>query len=367
MQLAKKEKIDPWDSKAITNYEHVFKEFGLNRFPEKMRSQLKHYLFERNIVVAHRDFDKVFERIQKKKPFINMTGIASSGNYHFGHKVDIDLFLFFKKQGAKNYFCLSDIDAYTSRSDSSIPSLKTAKEFAVKNAMDALALGLDEEDIYAQSNKEKRFYEFTFELSKKITRNTFEAIYGHIDLGKVSANLLQYADILHGQLSEYEGKMPSVTGIGIDQDPHARSTRDIAKRLPYDLELPSFIYFEHQSGLQQGQKMSSSKPETAIFLNDSIKDAERKIRRAFTGGRPTIEEHRKLGGIPEIDKVYELLKFHYPDSKKLLKIEEDYRAGKLMSGELKQIAIEFVTDFLEEHQSKAAGFKKTAERIVFGK
>ncbi len=171
-----KESIDPWGGKAITDYEHVFKEFGLARFPEKISEKLNHRFFERKIVVAQRDFEKVFARIGQKKPFINITGIASSGNYHFGHKVDIDLFMFFKSLGARNYFSVSDIDAYCSRDDSKIPSLKKAKEFAVSNVQDLLAMGLNEKDLYVQSRKENRYFEFAFEASKKITRNTFEAV-----------------------------------------------------------------------------------------------------------------------------------------------------------------------------------------------
>lgn len=365
MEKKSEKKIDAWGDAAITDYEHVFKEFGLKKMPESISENLQHFFFERGIVMAHRDFEKVFECIKTKKPFINMTGIASSGNYHLGHKIDIDLFLFFKKCGARNYFAVCDLDAYCSRAK--INSLAEAKKFAVLNIADALALGMEEQDIYVQSRKSEQYYSFAFELSKKITNATSEAIYGAIDLGKISANLLQYADILHGQLPEFEGKMPSVTGIGLDQDPHARSVRDIAKRLPYDFELPSFVYFKHQSGLLAGKKMSSSVPDSAIFLNDSKKEIERKIKKAFTGGRPTMEEHRKLGGVIEIDKVFELLSFHYPDTKKLNQIAAEFREGTMLSSEMKQFAIDFFVDFLEEHQRKAADSLKTAERIVSGK
>ncbi len=211
-----------------------------------------------------------------------------------------------------------------------------------------------------------RFYDFGFVLSKLFTKNTFEAVYGHVDLGKVAANFLQYADIMHPQLPEFEGPMPSVTGIGLDQDPHARLTRDIAKRLPYGLEMPSFIYFKHQSGLQPGSKMSASHPETAIFLDDDVKAAEKKNKRAFSGGQPTIEEHRSKGGNLEIDLVFEMLKFHYPNTKELEKFGEEFSSGKMLASELKQIAVDFFIPFLKEHQSKAKGNLKKAEKMVNG-
>jgi len=364
--LAHAHEIDPWGSQSIADYEHVFKEFGLKPFPQKASGSLNHYLFERGVVVAHRDFEKILKRIEARKPFINITGIAASGPYHLGHKADIDLFKFFKGKGAKNYFSVGDLDAFLSRPDSKIPDLMAAKKWAVQNVADLLALGLEKEDIFVQSRKENRYYEFAFELSKKITKNTFEAVYGHVDLGKVAANFLQYADILHPQLQEFEGVMPSITGIGIDQDPHARLTRDIAKRLPYKMEVPSFIYFRHQSGLQPGMKMSASRPETAIFLNDSPKEAEKKIRRAFSGGQPTVEEHRAKGGNLEADLVFEMLKFHYPDTKELEKTGAEFASGKLLAAELKQFAVDFFIPFLKEHQEKVKENSKKAEKIVFG-
>ncbi len=358
-------KIDPWGSKAVANYEHVFQEFGLAKFPESMAKKLGHHFFRRNIVIAHRDFEKVFRKISDKKPFINITGIASSGPYHLGHKADIDLFLFFKKCGAKNFFCVCDLDAYCSRQK--VEKLGDAKDWAVKNAADALALGLSEKDIFVQGNREKEYYSFAFELSKKITANTFTAIYGQLDLGKVSANLLQYADILHGQLPSFEGKMPSITGIGLDQDPHARATRDISKRLDYDLEVPSFVYFRHQSGLKEGSKMSASQPDTAIFLNDSEAEVKRKISNCFTGGRNTAEEQRRLGGIPEKCKKYELDLFHLESDKKLEDVFKKCKSGERLCGECKKLTVEYLNSFLKGHQAKAKKALPKAKKIVFGK
>ncbi len=362
------ETVSPWGFSEVKDYSHVFKEFGLNPLDKKFH--LDHFFFERNIIVAHRDFDRVFEAIKRKKPFINITGIACSGQLHFGHKVDLDLFVLLKKLGARTYFTVADLDGFLSRPDTQVPSIDAAKKIAVDNLSHALALGISEKDVYLQSNGSRknpvRYLNFAFELSKKITANTFESAYGHVDLGKVASNFLQYADILHAQLPEFEGEMPSVTGIGLDQDPHARISRDIAKRLPYKMFVPSFVYFKHMRGLREGAKMSSSRPEATLFLSDSPKEAEQKINRAFTGGRETIELHRKLGGVPEICRVYELLEFNLSDSKKLKKIYDDYKSGALLSKEIKDIAIDLICPWLQKHQEKVEQKKEVAKQIVFG-
>jgi len=361
-----KQGLDPWGSSEVKLDEKLIKEFGLKKF-DKKDLPFNNYLFERGILLAHRDFGAIYDCIKNKKPFLQLTGIASSGPYHLGHKLDVDVFLMFKKLGAKSFFAVCDIDAYVSRPDNKIPTLEKAKEIAVENVAHLLALGVDKKEIYIQSRKEPRYYEFAFELSKKITENAFKAIYGHLNLGKVSANLLQYADILHLQLKEYLGPMPSITGIGVEQDPHARVCRDIARKLPYNMKMPSFVYFMHQSGLQEGKKMSASYPETAIFLNDSPKEIKQKINKAFSGGRKTIEEHRKLGGIPEDDKAYEILFFHHPDSAFVDEVYRKYKSGEMLTGELKKICIDFVTDFIVKHQKKVEENKKLAREIVYGK
>jgi len=88
--------IDPWGSEIIEDYERIFVDFGVKRIPEYIRTGLKHISFERGIVIGHRDFEKVYQRIVSGRPFINMTGIATSGELHFGHKMIIDIFKFFK-------------------------------------------------------------------------------------------------------------------------------------------------------------------------------------------------------------------------------------------------------------------------------
>jgi len=87
-------KIDAWGNSKIEDYNHVFKEFGLEEF--NYENIVDHYLFKRKILIAQRDFNKISDAIKNKKPFLQLTGIASSGDLHLGHKLDIDFFNLFK-------------------------------------------------------------------------------------------------------------------------------------------------------------------------------------------------------------------------------------------------------------------------------
>jgi len=112
---------------------------------------------------------------------------------------------------------------------------------------------------------------------------------------------------------------------------------------------------------------SSDLGNTVIYLSDSPKEVETKIKKyAFSGGRDTLEEHRKKGGNPDIDVSFQYLKFFFePDDKKLQKIYNDYKSGKMLTSELKNILIDKINSFLKEHQKKKEIAKKQIGKFMF--
>ena len=113
--------------------------------------------------------------------------------------------------------------------------------------------------------------------------------------------------------------------------------------------------------------MSSSDSAKAILTTDSPKEVENKIKKyAFSGGQKTTEEHRRKGGNPDVDVSYQYLKmFFEPSDEKLKKIYNDYKSGKMLTGELKQILIEKINIFLKEHQKKRELAKKRIDEFLF--
>ena len=100
--------------------------------------------------------------------------------------------------------------------------------------------------------------------------------------------------------------------------------------------------------------MSSSRPETAIYLIDTDKAVKEKVyRHAFSGGQATVQEHRKLGGDPDVDVPFQwLYMFFEQDDKQIEKIRSDYKAGRMLTGEIKDILIQKITGFLQEHRQR---------------
>jgi len=164
-----------------------------------------------------------------------------------------------------------------------------------------------------------------------------------------------------------EGKRTrALIACALDQDVHFRLTRDVAESLGYP-KPSTFLcrFLPGLGGIQTDGKMSSSADNTTIWTTDNPKQVKHKIMKyAFSGGRDTIKEHRKLGGNPEIDVSYQWLTFFEEDDIKLNKIYKDYKTGKLLTGELKQILIDKINKFLKEHQKKREEAKKNIEKFM---
>ncbi len=240
---------------------------------------------------------------------------------------------------------------------------------------------------------------------------------GETNIAHMVSAVTQSADILQPQLTEFEGPKPVVIPVGADQDPHIRLTRGLAyktnmflveerspehisirgKAAPKDalkeianrtggklyeehvdililkqtlaqvesivreVELkyggyafmpPASTYHKFMTGLQGG-KMSSSIPESYIALTEKPEEGAKKVMRAKTGGRVTLEEQKKLGGEPDKCTAYELLLYHLvEDDNELLEIYKDCVGGTRVCGNCKKHAAELMRDFLKEHQEK---------------
>ncbi len=351
-------KVTPWEVSQDINYDKLIKDFGLTPMKDLPNIFNKNLLFRRKKIYAHRDFPKILDAIKNKKPFVMMTGLMPTGKFHIGHAILAQQMIFYQNLGAKIYIAVADIEAYNARNQSLEDSRKIALDQYIKNY---IALGLKPKnlDLYFQSDRSKdskksnAYYRLQNQLANHATFNEFKAVYGEITPGKMLAALLQSADMLHPQLKEFEGPLPVIVPVGSDQDPHLRLARDISQRIKaYKFQQLCSTYHVFVPGLNGG-KMSASDPTSYIALTDTPEEVEKKVKKyAFSGGRDTLEKHRKLGGQPEIDVSYQWLTFFEEDDKKLEDIYNKYKSGEMLTSELKQILINKLNAFLKEHQKQ---------------
>jgi tryptophanyl-tRNA synthetase len=292
--------------------------------------------------------------------------MPSSEKIHLGTETVVQNLRYFQDQGAKTFVVIADAESQATRNVSLEEGKRRAMEFHIP-AYIALGLDINKTNFYLQSEN-KKVNNLAIICSQKITENEFRAIYGSVHPAKVMSAFTQMGDILYPQLEE---KMPGIIPVGIDQAPHIRMVRDVARRLKqeYGFFLPSAIYNKYTSALDGSFKMSKNSEaigKIEIPEKDS-KFLEKKINKAFTGGRPTKEEQRAKGG--EITKcvVYEYCKNHFiKDDKELQKMFEECVTGKNLCGECKaKYGVPYAKKFFEDFNKKFEEAKKKIGKIKF--
>ena len=127
---------------------------------------------------------------------------------------------------------------------------------------------------------------------------------------------------------------------------------------------PCSTYHRFAVGMT-GDKMSSSKPESTIFMDDDIDVMTKKVKRAISGGQATVEEHRRLGGDVTKDVAFQYLQFFFEeDDSALQEIREEYESGRLLAGEIKQICIDSATEWLNDLAEKRSQWEGRVDEFL---
>ncbi len=414
--------IDPWSNETYDDYQKLLDEFGITPFdPRNLPNPPR--LLRRGVVFGQRGFDIIENAIRQGELFAILTGLVPSGKMHIGHKMVIDQVIYYQSLGAKISLAVADIEGYGARNI----SLEEGRKIAIEEyIINYIAMGLKSEncEIYFQSKREA-VKNLGYILGARTNLSEMSAIYGfkgESNMCHIFAPLVQVGDILHPQLEQYHGPIPTLVPVGVDQDPHIRLTRKLAQAhrlvnvketkdgkigvfaktdsdveklldrcqaalerkkftmfkkitrykalyvndastwdlakideavIPVELEMggygfypPASTYHRFMTGLGGG-KMSSSVPESSIFLSDLPEDGYKKIMKAKTGGRQSLAEQKKMGGEPHNCCVFELLLYHLlEDDKELMSLREKCLEGELMCGQCKKNAGELMKVFL---------------------
>jgi tryptophanyl-tRNA synthetase len=339
-------KVDPYEVSGNIDYEKLVKQFGVSRITPSLLKRLgtDNLLVRRGGFYAHRDLGKI-----TKGKFAIVSGRGPSANMHLGHLAvfkairDIQ-----KKTGCFVFIPFSDDEKMLVRN----LDYDEVRKMAIDNAKDVLALGFDPRRtkiMFDLSGMNQDVYNLAIRASSKITLSTIKAVMGFKDSKNIGSFFYPAIQAAHILYPTYKYKIPTLVMVGMDQDPFVRLTRDIAGKL--GLRKPGDLINIYLPGLSGSGKMSASDPRSAIYTTDSKKDVERKIKRAFSGGRDTLEAHRKYGGNPDVDASYLYLKYFFEDDdKKLAQIYKDYKSGKMLTGDLKKYTIDKANKFLAKHQ-----------------
>jgi len=346
--------VTPWEVKGKVDYDKLIIQFGTQKITPELKEEISkviggdlHVMLRRDIFFSHRDLDLILKDYKNGKGFFLYTGRAPSLGMHIGHLIP---FIFTKwlqdKFKVNVYIEITDDEKFMRNQEY---TLEQTRQWAYDNILDIIAVGFDPDKTFIFQDTEyiKNMYPIATKIAKKLTFNEVKATFGlelSSNIGIIFYPALQIAPTM------FEKKRCLIPA-GIDQDPYWRLQRDIAESLGYYKAAQIHSKFLPPLTGPEG-KMSSSIPESAIYLTDDPKTVEKKIMKyAFSGGQPTVELHRKLGGNTEIDVAFQWLYYFFePDDNKIREIEEEYRSGKMLTGELKEILIERLNSTLEEHR-----------------
>lgn len=367
--------VNPWEVRGNIDYDKLIKEFGTKHVTDELIERIKkhtkdlHYMLRRKIFFSHRDLDWILNEYEKGNKFFLYTGRAPSGPVHMGHLVPwiftkwlqdkFDVELWFQFPDEEKFFFKEDL------------SLDDTEKYTKDNMLDVIALGFDPKKtkFIVDTVHADLMYKQACKVAKKITFSTAKAVFGftnETNIGSIFYTAMQAVPAFLPSVLKNKN-IPCLIPHAIDQDAHFRVARDALAKLGY--YKPAAIHCTFLPGLkgmmEQG-KMSASEEQTAIFTTDSPQTVKTKINKyAFSGGQATIEEQRKKGGNPDVDVSYQWLTFFEEDDKKLKEIREEYKSGKLLTGELKAILIEKINKLLVEHQKKREKAKDQIDKFMF--
>ena len=368
--MVEKMKVTPYEVKGKVDYSKLIKQFGVSAIDDKLLQRIKshtgdlHLFLRRKVFFAHRDMNWLLDEYEKGNGFFIYTGRASSkgSKVHIGHLMPWIMCKWLQdKFNAEMWFQFPDEEKFLYKKEL---TLEDTEKATYEDMKDVIALGFNPKKTFflIDTQHAKLMYREGCRVAKKIPFSTIKASFGFGDSMNIGSIFYTSMQAVPAFLpSVLNGKnIPCLIPLGIDQDTHFRISRDVMPKLGYyKPAIMHSVFLPPLTGI--GGKMSAS-GDDSIWTTDSLKEVERKIKKyAFSGGQNTVEEHRKKGGNPDADVSYQYLRmFFEPDDKKLKEIEEEYKSGKMLTSELKEILITKINSFLKEHQEK----RKKAESQI---
>ena len=367
--------VTPYEVKGKVDYGKLIKEFGVSKLDDNLLKRIGkhtedlHLFLRRKVFFAHRDLGWILDEYEKGNKFFLYTGRASTkGNkVHLGHLMPWIMCKWLQdKFDVEMWFQFPDEEKFLYKND---VTLEDTEKATYEDMLDVIALGFDPKKTHFLMDTKHAgiMYKQACKVAKKITFSTIKASFGFNNTNNIGSIFYTAMQAVPAFLpSVLKGKnIPCLIPLGIDQDTHFRISRDVMPKLGY--YKPAIMHNVFLPPLTSvGGKMSAS-GVYSIWTTDSPSEVKKKIKKyAFSGGQKTIEEHRKKGGNPDVDVSFQYLRmFFEPDDEKLKKIHDDYKSGKMLTSELKNILIDKINVFLKKHQSNREKAKKRIDEFLY--
>ena len=357
--------VTPWEVKGAVDYDRLIRDFGTQPIAGPLAKRLEEimgdaaYLIRRHIFFSHRDLNLVLDDYSKGKGLFLYTGRGPSGPMHIGHILSFYFTKWLQDKFHTNvYVQITDDEKFLEERRNL--TYEDTQRWSVDNILEIAAVGFDPDRTFILQDTEfiGPAYPLILKIARRVNFSLAKSVFGFTGETNIGFAFYPSIQILPSLLEKRRCLIPSA----IDQDPYWRIQRDIAESMGYYKAAAVHSKFlPPLTGMKD--KMSSSRPETAIYLGDDDKTVRNKVYRyAFSGGQATKDEHRKKGGDPDVDVPFQwLYMFFEPDDKKIEQIRTEYKSGRMLTGDLKDILIEKVTTFLNQHRQR----REKASNLVY--
>ena len=364
-----KQIVTPFETKSVNrkfNYDKLIQEFGVEKIDDalikrfiKVTGHLPHHFIRRGIFFAHRQLNEILDDYEKGLPIFIYTGRGpSSDSLHLGHIIP---FMFTKwLQDVFNAIVVIQIADDEKYYFKDLP-FKTIYELGFENAKDIICLGFNPEKTFIFSNNDysrtMEMQNIVHELLKKVNMTTIKSVFG-LELSSCAGQFMWPFYQIAASFAPCF-KFINNTNVrclivyAIDQDPYFRISRDVAEKLGF--HKPTSLMCKFLPALEGDSKMSSTLISNTIFMTDNSNEIKDKImKHAFSGGKDTLKEHREKGADLSVDISYIWLCYFMEDDEELDRIGMEYSSGRMLTREIKEIAINVITKVIIDHQQKRA-------------
>lgn len=217
------------------------------------------------------------------------------------------------------------------------------------------ASGLDRKVEFKWASEEMgsrsdRYWPLVLDMSTKFSLTRMKKCM--TALGKEESDELPLSSLIYAnmQAADIPFLQIDVASLGLDQRKIIMLNREYSAKMA---QRPPIALLHHLLLGLNGEKMSKSKPDSSIFMDDSRSEVNRKIKKAFCPpqvieGNPILEYVKYL--IFEKDSEFTIKLKHEGEMTyaSYSALEEDYQRGRLHPADLKPAVAQRLNSYLDE-------------------
>ncbi|KAL7712214.1 Tryptophanyl-tRNA synthetase [Entamoeba marina] len=310
---------------------------------EKISGKPLHYFNKRDFIVGQRDLDLFLDDVEHNKPTYIFVSKLPNGKLSLNEYVTLKYARYL--QIALNIRVIIQV----------LDDVKVLYRQSTVNEATKLSNDLIKDIIAIDFLLIKHLYSLIIVIMVKLMAfndvQPFFAFDASDNIGKLSSPAIMAAPMYGAAFkSFFNSPARSIVIDSIENVQFIDTVRSYAEKLGFPA--PAALFHKPVPLLTGVTKREVYSSTNCILMTDNPKEVERKINKvAFSGGRDTVEEHRRLGGDCGIDIPIQYLSIFESDDEIVKNAIEQYGKGELLSGELKKnIVVNSIKKVVAEFQ-----------------